>query len=494
MPRFLLGLGLAALTVSGLWAQPDIDAPLAVTGTLVDERGAPVVNAEVVLRPYPSDYEIDLDLLGYDALPPAVDRAQSGPDGSFSLAAPVPGPYRFEIRTAAPAEMPDAVVPLVYGNLTPLETSRVLQANELPNRHLVATRVLDADDRPIEGALVIARPTRTMSHRHAGRNSDQQTGRRYPRFQPAAGYSASSPAEPIAVDGRGVASVDLVLESGGSLRGAVTGLQPPDLAQVTITAVRQARWQSATPDTVGNFTIEDRTPGTWQVIARRGDSFTARSVERSVTITAAGAEEFVELPFEAGLRLTGQVFAAGKPVAGARVRAERPGHEELRQAQVDQQGHFKLDGLVAGSYRLRISTAFGGAEYRSVEVQTDVEGLRIDLQPEAILSGIVVDATTGLPLRNADLVAGDAASVRTLVDALARGEDESVHVSGVIAGGVFSQTGGRFDLRLGPGAELLWVSHDGYENTLVPLNIGPGQHQEGLVIQLLPVPSEPEVP
>ena len=54
MPRLLLLLGLAGLSASGLWAQASVDVPLGVTGTLVDERGAPVPSAEVVLRPYPS--------------------------------------------------------------------------------------------------------------------------------------------------------------------------------------------------------------------------------------------------------------------------------------------------------------------------------------------------------------------------------------------------------------------------------------------------------
>lgn len=303
----------------------------------------------------------------------------------------------------------------------------------------------------------------------------------------AAGYPESGPVEAIDLDGRGVAGVEIVLESGASLRGAVTGLRPADLAEVTITATRQAQWQSATPDTEGNFTIENLAPGTWQVVARRGDRFASRSVERSVTIAAAGAEEFVELPFDRGLRLTGQVLAAGAPLVGGQVLADRQGDEDFRYAEVDQQGRFEMNGLLAGSYRLRVSTVFDGAEYRTIELQTDLEGLRIDLQPEAILSGIVLDATTGLPLRDVSLEAGDAASIA----ALAGGDDERhVYLSGVIAGEAFSENG-RFEIRLGPRAEQLRVTHDGYQSALVPLNIGPGQRQEGLVIQLQPAASEP---
>ena len=311
---------------------------------------------------------------------------------------------------------------------------------------------------------------------------------RYFLIARAAGYPESGPEEPIDVDARGVARVEIVLASGGSLRGAVTGLGPADLAQVTITATRQAQWQRATPDTQGSFTIENLAPGTWQVVARRGDSYAGRSVQRTVTITAAGAEEFVELPFDQGLRLTGQLLAAGAPLVGGQVLAHRQGHEDPRYAEIDQQGRFEMDGLQPGAYRIGVSRPYGGLEYRSIEVLTDVEDLRIDLQPEAILSGVLLDATTGLPLRNVSLVAGDAATVA----ALASGDDEGrVYLSGVIAGTAFSEGGGRFEIGLGPKADQLWVTHDGYQGAMVPLNIVPGQRQDGLVIRLRPAAPAP---
>ena len=185
--RLCLGLaGLIALAASGVSAQP-VGDPLVVSGTLVDERGAPAAGVEVVLRPYPSQYEVDLDLLGIaDALPEAVDRARSGPDGAYSLSAPLPGPYRFEIRPSAPADRPGAVLPKVYGDLVPLQVSRVLEPNELPDRYDVAVRVLDADDQPVEGARVIAVPTAARSERRTRVASHEQPERLHPRFHPAA--------------------------------------------------------------------------------------------------------------------------------------------------------------------------------------------------------------------------------------------------------------------------------------------------------------------
>ena len=326
-------------------------------------------------------------------------------------------------------------------------------------------------------------PTTTLSGSDGSFRLTGLEAGRYFLVARAAGHPESGPAEPIDVDGRDVAGVEIVLESGASLRGAVTGLPPADLAQVTITTTRLAQWQTATPDSEGNFIIENLAPGTWQVAARRGDSFTARTVERTVTIAAAGTDEFVELPFERGLRLTGQVLTAGVPLVGGRVNAMHLRNEDERHAEVDQQGRFELDGLEAGSYRLGVSSPSGGTEYRSFELQTDLDGLRIDLQPEAILSGIVLDATTGLPLRDVYLTAGDAAGMAALAKAA---DDQAVYRSARIAGGDFSPAGGRFEIHLGPGAERLWVSSDGYQGALIPLNIAPGQRQEGLVIRLQP--------
>ena len=356
-------------------------------------------------------------------------------------------------------------------------------ANGAPASATVEAHPEEAANTEIYLRKYVHPPTTTVSGSDGSFRLTGLKAGRYFLFARAAGHAESGPAEPIDVDGGGAAGVEIVLESGASLRGAVTGLPAADLAQVTITATRLAQWQSATPDTEGNFTMENLAPGTWQVFATRGDSFTARSVERAVTIEAAGAEAFVELPFERGLRLTGQVLAAGEPLVGVHLRAQHLGRERAAHAEVDQEGRFELEGLEAGSYRLAVSSPSGGTEYRSFELQTDLDGLRIDLQPEAILSGIVLDATTGLPLRDVYLTAGDAAGMAALAKAA---DDQAVYRSARIAGGDFSPAGGRFEIHLGPGAERLWVSSDGYQGALIPLNIAPGQRQEGLVIRLQP--------
>ena len=62
------------------------------------------------------------------------------------------------------------------------------------------------------------------------------------------------------------------------------------------------------------------------------------------------------------------------------------------------------------------------------------------------------------------------------------------------AGNTSSYDGGRFELKLGPNVEQLWITHDGYAGAVLPLSIAPGQRQTGLVIELQPAAPEPENP
>lgn len=294
------------------------------------------------------------------------------------------------------------------------------------------------------------------------------------------GYADGGPAQPVEIAEASVDGIEIVLEPGASIVGVVTGLTPSDLAQVDIRAWQDIRRLEATPDAAGNFVIKDVGPGTWTVTARKGDPTSARSVERSATIEQGLAEVFVELPFERGLRLAGQVLEGGRPVPGAVLAAYAPGEPNGQSTTTDHQGRFVLEGLRSGLNQLSIGSAdFSSAEFRSIELQADLEGIRIELEPAlATLAGIVVDDETGRPLDFAQLVAGDAVTI----GALASGGELGSLVGNASAS--FAVDGGKFELELRTNAERLLVSREGYESTEIPLNATAGQRQEGLVIRL----------
>ncbi|MXX62934.1 MAG: hypothetical protein F4112_02520 [Holophagales bacterium] len=298
--------------------------------------------------------------------------------------------------------------------------------------------------------------------------------RRYILTARATGYADGGPDEAIEIGDSAVDGIEIVLEPEASIVGAVTGLSPADLNQVQIYARKGPRSRDATRDTDGSFSVRGIGPGTWQVRAVKGDW--ERTVERTVTIEPGMTEVFVELPFERGLRLSGQVLEKGAPLGSARLSV---GGVSVR---ADREGRFALEGLEPGPNQVVIRRPdFGSSQYQAIDLQTDLEGVRIELAPAAAtVAGTVVDAATGRPLDFVSLMAADAATISVL----ATGQGADTSLAG--ASSSFTQPGGRFNLELGPNADHLWVTLDGYESAQIPLNIAPGEHREGLVIRLQP--------
>ena len=185
MLRVQAFLTLAVLSAASLWSQP-ADPPLIVTGTLLDEHGTPAADVEVTLRPYPSAYAIDLDLLGgADALPEPADRALTRPDGTFSLSAPAIGPYRLEIRPNPPTDKAPVTVPLVYRDILPLRVPLHLEPIALPDRHSLTVRALDPNGQPIAGAFVVVEAIPEQPADPPYREAHEQPERLHPEFDRA---------------------------------------------------------------------------------------------------------------------------------------------------------------------------------------------------------------------------------------------------------------------------------------------------------------------
>ena len=152
----------------------------------------------------------------------------------------------------------------------------------------------------------------------------------------------------------------------------------------------------------------------------------------------------------------------------------------------DREGRFALEGLEPGLNQVFVSRPdVSGSQYQSIDLRTDLEGVRIELEPAAAtVAGIVVDAETGRPLDYANLMAADAATI----GAIAAGGD----AGGLLVGtsSVLTLGAGKFKLELRENADHLWVTLNGYESAQIPLNIAPGEHREALVIRLQPEPSD----
>jgi len=145
---------------------------------------------------------------------------------------------------------------------------------------------------------------------------------------------------------------------------------------------------------------------------------------------------------------------------------------------IDQQGRFSIDGLAAGPYKVMIAEPNGVTHSREIELQTD-QDILVDLNPPAVLAGTVVDAVTREPVPGAGLIA-------IVVDPeaeLAPGAEEAW----IPAGFTQSNAHGEYRLKFAPRkATSLMVQRQGYNGFGVPLDLVPGEHREGFLIELQP--------
>lgn len=301
------------------------------------------------------------------------------------------------------------------------------------------------------------------------------------------GYADGGPDQPIQLGDDSIDGLEIVLEPGASIVGTVTGLTPSELTQVRIIVYLGTGFRRTTPDTGGDFTVDGVAPGTWRVVASKGTPGSERTVMRTVTIEQGAAQALVELPFEAGLRLSGLVFDAGEPLANARLSASGRRNDHSQSTSTDHEGRFVMEGLQPGTYQFTIGRPGGGGmAYRSLELHSDLEGVRFEMEPAtATLAGVVIDARSGEPINLAHVTAADAATIGALANT---GGGTALITNGTA---VFTVADGQFELELGANAEKLRVTQRGYESAVIPISIAPGEHREGLVIRLQPAPVEP---
>ncbi len=413
-PHMRAFLVLAAATAITLWAQPATDPPLVVTGTLVDERGAPAAGVEVTLRPYPSAYELDLALLGEaDALPGPADRQLSGPDGTFSLSAMAIGPYRLEIRLRRPAAEPEVAVPIVYRDILPLRVPLHLEPIELPNRYPLTVRALDTDGQPIEDALVLVDPQTKQPEVPTYVEPHEQPGRLHPQFGRAsmrtnaegvarflmpsreAHVAASAPGFALRTgaptDGRAALRLDRA-------PGVPFRVLTPDGRAAYRAAVRTAAERPvplALTDEHGEATIGIADDGRANLeVETAGGSFARASVRNHPSQDGASARSNVEVRLEQPAAIPGRIadVQTGLAVPEAVVWV---GSDPGRRAVADGSGRFDL---AASRRRNRAEVGIVASGYKSATARATAEQLAgaeemsIGLTAAAPLTGWIVDA------------------------------------------------------------------------------------------------------
>ena len=209
----------------------------------------------------------------------------------------------------------------------------------------------------------------------------------------------------LEVRGSDVSGLLVRVMPGAVLAGHILGLSPQDLSELRLTASLrsgdQHREGQVSPD--GSYRFTDLGPGEWFVSAfllRQG-----RRVSDTVILGQGQSEAQLDLEFEAGFALTGQLVAAGEPQVGRRLhlrqlssphrgQAEEPNQVPIyiRQASAttDSGGRFRFAGVESGAYEILAEVAGLLQPLEDVELTTDLD-LVLEL-PAGRLSVLVRDS------------------------------------------------------------------------------------------------------
>lgn len=211
-----------------------------------------------------------------------------------------------------------------------------------------------------------------------------------------ADQASPGPAPSTRIIGRVVDPMGRPLEGARVLLG---GDDPGPLDMASSSLGR--RWE-AMVGTDGSFELTGLPPGSYRYGGRMA-GFAALDLT-GLTVAAGEVTDLGDLVLQPGIVLDGHVvLEGGQAVAGARLFVEREGQvfffggdlAERPGAVTDSAGHFRLDQLAAGPWRVRVETethptkTFDGVVERAGTVET---GLVLELERGARITGRVVGA------------------------------------------------------------------------------------------------------
>lgn len=191
---------------------------------------------------------------------------------------------------------------------------------------------------------------------------------RYPSpqyYQDAVGLTTATD---IAVSGAPVTGVDLVLYTGGQLRGQVTGVAHMPLANVEVRAYQRGNSsrvaQRAVTDSAGNYVLAALGSGfyylEYQDLSHRYyptfyGNVSAYYNSIPIGVSAGGSVEQLDITLAPAGNIQGQVKnAEGLPLANITVQAELDyGSYIIATTTSDAEGHYALGPLSANSYMVR---------------------------------------------------------------------------------------------------------------------------------------------
>lgn len=354
-------------------------------------------------------------------------------------------------------------------------------------------RVVDTEDRPVEGAILKigrrwASPTDAKGRfRLEGLRIDLP----FELMATAPGFGPTAEQLPPLKSGQVHGEIRVVLKPGRLAFGRVVDSQDQPVARARVTlqpkpdreglVVRE--WQHSlegTTDDTGRFEILDLSPGTYRLEARA--SGFAPAVVRGVEVGGEGdSADLGTLRLDPGARLEGRVTdPTGVPVEGASVEPELEGRSyEPQTTSTGPDGRFEIVDLPPDR-RLELwitRDGYAGRRIEGLRAPTE-QPLEIVLQPEGRVEGRVVDAN-GEPVEGARVEVGEA---RRFPEGGTYIEPTPTHPRG----SVVSDAAGRFVVSRLPAGELFLRarSREYLPSDIRRVEIEPGRVHDDLIFEL----------
>ncbi len=195
----------------------------------------------------------------------------------------------------------------------------------------------------------------------------------------------------------------VVLESGGTLFGHVSGVADADLSKVTVTARSSSGSSEATVDAAGNYRMDGAPTGTLRVSAMLMRSFDdVRSTNVQSVDLAAGGSAQLDLQFATDTTITGHISRNGVPASNSTINfSPRGGSIQTRAAgPTDDNGNYSVGGLSDGDYTVTVVDMQSLNAYTTTYSVHGSGNFDIDIKSSA-LRGHVVDRGDSSPISGA---------------------------------------------------------------------------------------------
>jgi protocatechuate 3,4-dioxygenase beta subunit len=342
----------------------------------------------------------------------------------------------------------------------------------------VSGRVSDDAGEPVPGAILYLRPVaglgRPMSTSSSADGSFELTdidNGTYRLSGSASGFAETQAPGEIQVAGQEVRGLALRLSAGARVTGKLLGLALEEARDAVVVAFRPDT-TSLEPalgqvDPEGRYRIENLASGDWTVTAHTN----GRSIAEPLHLAPGVRDAVLDLRFQTGFTLSGQVLLDHAPLAGAQVVAFTP--TRSFQALAGPDGGFRLSDLPADHYSLMALDS--GRELiarRDVEIAGDQE-VTFDI------------ATGGLRGRISAAGAPVAWAVLHLEDAAVAGLSSPVFPVGPTLDRTTDGAGAFEVPRLPAGLYKITVEKEGFAPATVSVQVSPGA-VAGVEIDLKP--------